>query len=118
MASAPFRRSAALWLAVIYGLLIVYASLHPFNGWRPLASMPAWQAWWLPWPPWRQRFDEFANVAGYIPFGALVFLAVLRRARGALAGSAGKFRGRVFFNPVAADRPAFGERARQGGLSA
>jgi VanZ family protein len=87
MASAPFRRSAALWLAVIYGLLIVYASLHPFTGWRPLASMPAWQAWWLPWPPWRQRFDEFANVAGYIPFGALVFLAVLRRARGALAAA-------------------------------
>jgi VanZ family protein len=81
MATRPFRRSAALWLVVIYALLIVYASLHPFSEWRLPAGAPAWQAWWLPWPPWRQRFDEFANVAGYVPFGALVFLAWVRQAR-------------------------------------
>ena len=87
MSSQPFRRSAALWLAVLYALLIVYASLHPFSGWRPPAGVPAWHAWWLPWPPWRQRFDEFANVAGYVPFGLLCFLAVLRQARGVLAAA-------------------------------
>jgi len=78
----PRRRSTlASLLALAYGLLVVYASLYPFSGWRwPLASFPQFLA--LPWPRWWQGFDVAANLLGYLPLGALLFVAQLRRGQG------------------------------------
>ena len=71
------HRSSAAPLAWLYAALIVYASLYPFIGWRvpgvsPLAFLG------LPWPHWWTWFDLVTNLLGYIPFGALVFGALVR----------------------------------------
>ena len=83
------QRSTALPLALVYAVLVVYASLYPFTGWR----WPAGASWsellWLRWPPWRDRFDDLANFIGYAPLGALLALGWARSgvavALGALA---------------------------------
>ena len=71
-------RSSARPLVAVYALLVAYATLHPFDGWR----WPPGVAWTelaaLPWPRWRNRFDEWSNFAGYLPFGALLFVARVR----------------------------------------
>jgi VanZ family protein len=60
------------YLAIAYLALIVYASLHPFSGWRMTGISPfvflgaAWPRYWTP-------FDLFINVAAYVPLG--LFLA-------------------------------------------
>jgi VanZ family protein len=77
---ARYRSSAAL-LAALYAALIIYASLYPFSGWRwPGLSVWAFltRAWWQ----WWTVFDVLANLAGYLPLGALVFGAVIRSGRG------------------------------------
>ena len=72
----------ARYLFVAYLLLVVYASLHPFFGWRD-RGLPAFA--WLtasfnrPVP----AFDVFVNVLGYMPLGFLAVLAVYPRWRGA-----------------------------------
>jgi VanZ family protein len=71
------HRSSAAPLAWLYAALIVYASLYPFADWRmpgvsPLAFLT------LPWPHWWTWFDLVTNLLGYIPFGALVFGALVR----------------------------------------
>jgi VanZ family protein len=71
------HRSSAAPLAWLYAALIVYASLYPFAGWHapgvsPLAFLT------LPWPHWWTWFDLVTNLVGYIPFGALVFGALVR----------------------------------------
>jgi VanZ family protein len=70
--------TTALPLALLAGLMVVYASLYPFEGWRWPPGVGVMELWLLPWPPWRDRFDEFANFAGYLPVGALVFGAFVR----------------------------------------
>ncbi|MBN8509444.1 MAG: VanZ family protein, partial [Burkholderiales bacterium] len=77
-------RSSAGALALVYALLIVYASLYPFGPWRWPPGVAAADALWLPWPPWRVAFDIAANVAGYLPLGALLAAARLRAGRRAL----------------------------------
>jgi VanZ family protein len=58
------------YLAIAYTALIVYASLHPFSGWRSLGISPfafldaAWPRYWT-------SFDLCINVAAYVPFGFL-----------------------------------------------
>ncbi|MDR0440392.1 MAG: VanZ family protein, partial [Candidatus Accumulibacter sp.] len=58
-------------LAIAYLALIVYASLHPFSGWRASGISPfvfldaAWPRYWT----W---FDLFGNLAAYLPFGLLL----------------------------------------------
>jgi VanZ family protein len=83
---AARHRSTALPLALAFAALIVYASLYPFTGWRWPAVHDGLVLLQLPWPPWRNRFDEGSNLLGYVPLGALLFLAVLRGAGGAWAG--------------------------------
>lgn len=86
------HRSTAGSLAAVYLMLVAYASLYPFEGWRWPAgqSLPALMA--LPWPPYRSRFDDWANLLGYAPLGALLVAAVLRNggstARALVAGIA------------------------------
>lgn len=71
-------RSLAGLLAGIYLLLLVYASLYPFEGWRWPAGAQAVEILRLQWPPWRNRFDEWANLLGYVPFGAMLFTFTVR----------------------------------------
>jgi VanZ family protein len=80
-------------LLAVYALLIVYASLYPFTGWRdPGASPFAYLI--APWPRWTSGLDAFLNVLGYAPCGLLC--AALLRVRvgrsaalgGALLGAA------------------------------
>jgi VanZ family protein len=71
------HRSSAAPLAWLYAALIAYASLYPFADWRmPGVSPLAFLA--LGWPQWWTWFDLVTNLIGYIPFGALVFGALVR----------------------------------------
>ncbi len=72
----PHRSSATL-LALIFAMLIVYASLYPFSGWRDQGINPFYFLS-APWPRYWSRFDVVANFLGYAPLGFLVTLSVLR----------------------------------------
>ena len=83
--STPRHRSSAAPLAWLYAALITYASLYPFVPWKvpgvsPLAFLT------LPWPPYWTGFDLTTNLLGYIPFGALVFGAIVRSGGRAMPG--------------------------------
>ena len=92
------HRSSAALLAVSYALVVVYASLYPFTGWRVGGA-----AWFefvgRPLPSYWTAFDVVANWLGYLPLGLLVFVALVRGAWGRwaafcvalLAGSALSF---------------------------
>jgi len=75
--NARQHRSSASLLSAVFALLIVYATLYPFEGWRdqgvsPLAFFNG------PWPKYWSRFDVVANGVGYIPLGFLLALAIMR----------------------------------------
>lgn len=72
------QRSSAIPLAWAYALLIVYASLYPFGPWRWPAGHGLLDLMVLPWPRWRDRFDEVANLLGYLPLGVLVYGGAVR----------------------------------------
>lgn len=71
------HRSSAVPLALLYTGLIVYASLYPFEGWRPPRAGIT-DFLWLPWPRWWTRFDLVSNLLGYLPLGLLLFVAAVR----------------------------------------
>ena len=74
------HRSSATPLAWMLAVIIAYASLYPFSGWRvPGAS--SWAFVGLPWPKFWTTFDVVANLLGYMPLGALVFGAAVRTGR-------------------------------------
>jgi VanZ family protein len=79
------------YLALLYGLAIVYSSLQPFANWMaPTAGTPFFL--FAPWSPRWTRFDVAVNVAAYAPFGFFVTLIPQRRpplARLAAAVTAG-----------------------------
>jgi VanZ family protein len=66
------------FLAALYGLAIVYASLQPFANW--MAPSPG-AAFFLfaPWPPRWVRYDIVTNLVAYIPFGFFVALVPRRQ---------------------------------------
>jgi VanZ family protein len=72
----PHRSSATL-LALIFALLIIYASLYPFSGWRDQGINPFYFLN-APWPRYWSRFDVVANFLGYAPLGFLATLALMR----------------------------------------
>ena len=80
------RRPSALARQALglYTALIVYGSWYPFSGWRSLGIGP-FAYLFDPMPQYLTAFDVVTNVLGYMPFGALVVLAVYPRGRGALA---------------------------------
>ena len=80
--TAPRHRSLAVPLSWLYAGLIAYASLYPFAGWREPLAAP-WAFLLLPWPRWWTAFDLWSNLIGYMPLGALVFVAAVRHGRGA-----------------------------------
>jgi VanZ family protein len=76
-------------LALAYLLVVAYASLHPFRGWRPppeeiLRFLTA------SWPQFVTLQDILVNVGAYIPLGLLLSVGYGARfgaARGALAAT-------------------------------
>src|SRR5262252_11250683 len=69
-------------LFVAYLLLVVYASLYPFSGWRD-RGLPAFAFLAAPFNRPVPAFDVFVNVLGYLPLGFLAVLAAYPRLRGA-----------------------------------
>ena len=74
----PRHRSSATPLALAYAALVLYASLYPFTGWRwpPGQALSALAV--LPWTNWQLPFDIASNLLGYLPLGALLFIALRR----------------------------------------
>lgn len=91
MSTEP-RSRLALYLALGYTLLIVYASLSPFAGWRD-PGHGAWHFLTGPWPRYIGVFDVVVNVLAYIPFSALVTASLLPVLRPRLAGALGLLAG-------------------------
>ena len=83
----PRHRSSAVPLTWLYGGLIVYASLYPFVGWR-VPGVGALDFVLLGWPRYWTRFDIVANLIGYLPFGLLLYVALVRSGRGSGAAAA------------------------------
>lgn len=76
-------------LALSYALLIVYACLHPFTGWRP-TGLPLFDFLQAPWPKYYRSADFVLNVLGFIPFGfvlAPALPAALGRSGSAIAAT-------------------------------
>ena len=70
-------RSSAWTLALLFVVLVVYASLYPFEGWRIQGVSPL-DFLWAPWPQYWTGFDLVANLLGYAPLGFLLALAMMR----------------------------------------
>ncbi len=82
----------ARYLLLAYVLLIIYASLHPFSGWRDQGvGAFAYLAGGL--PRYITSFDLVTNFAAYLPLGFVALLALHPHVRGvpalAAAGLAG-----------------------------
>lgn len=77
-------------LGVAYLLVIVYASLQPFLGWR-MPPDEVLRFLVAPWPRFITLQDVAVNVAAYVPLGALLSIGIGGRhgpARGAVAATA------------------------------
>ncbi|HOY01371.1 VanZ family protein [Zoogloea sp.] len=63
------RRSSPLaaYFAAAIGVLIVYACLHPFSGWRD-PGLPVFEFLSAPWPRYYTWVDLTVNVIGIVPF--------------------------------------------------
>ncbi len=74
---APTPTLLPRYLALAYAVLIVYASLHPFSGWRdPGVSLLAFVD--AAWPRYWTGFDLATNVLVYLPLGFFLTLALHR----------------------------------------
>lgn len=61
--------------ALIFTLLIIYASLYPFTGWRNIGVHPfSYLTDKLPY--YRTYFDIWTNIVGYMPLGMLMIFAL------------------------------------------
>src|SRR5882672_8900925 len=74
----------ARYLLIAYVLLVVYASLHPFSGWRD-RGLPPFAFVAAPFTRPMPVFDMVVNVIGYVPLGFLAALAAYPRLRGGRA---------------------------------
>jgi VanZ family protein len=68
---APLAR----YLAAAYALLVAYASLHPFSGWRDTGA-PLLGFLTAAWPRYYTGFDLAANILAYVPLGFLLVPAL------------------------------------------
>lgn len=87
--SAPAKPAVSYFARVsllIFTLLIVYASWYPFSGWRSIGLHPLGYLF-AKFPYYWTVFDVWTNVAGYMPFGMLMVLALYPKIRsfGAIA---------------------------------
>ena len=76
---APLARD----LAIVYALLIAYATLHPFTGWRDQGLSPF--AWLAIWPKIFLSGDLTFNLLAYVPLGMLAVWALYGRVGAALS---------------------------------
>ncbi len=65
------------YLALAYLALVVYASLHPFSGWRDPGLSPIFFLT-AAWPRYWTVFDLGINVLAYLPLGFLLALTLRR----------------------------------------
>jgi len=63
------------YLCIAYTILIAYASLHPFSGWRD-PGLPLLTFLEAPWPRYWTGFDLAVNVLSYLPLGFLLTLTL------------------------------------------
>jgi VanZ family protein len=76
------------YLAGLYALLIVYASLESFSAWMaPLPGAPFFL--FASWPPRFTRFDVAVNLLAYAPLGFFVALAGRRTTPARLTAATG-----------------------------
>lgn len=75
------HKTSAWPLSLVYGVLIVYASLYPFTDWRNQGPLP-FGFLLAPWPHYWTGFDLLTNGLGYAPLGFLLALAGLRTGQG------------------------------------
>lgn len=84
----------ARYLLLAYALLVIYASLHPFSGWRDQGA-GAFAFLGAALPRYITAFDLVTNFAAYLPLGFFALLALHPHLRGvpalAAAGLAGSF---------------------------
>ena len=89
MASSDLQRNAAgagesihsplpLYLAAAYTLLVIYASLHPFSGWRD-SGIPPTAFLAAAWPRYITNFDIVINLLAYLPLGFIWVPILLSR---------------------------------------
>ena len=76
--SYPRGSRLAGYLALVCLVLIVYASLIPFTGWRD-PGVGIWSFLFAPWSRHLRRFDIFINFLAYLPLGFLLVLALQSR---------------------------------------
>ena len=77
----PLQRRTTAWpLAWLCVMVIVYASLYPFEDWRNQDIAP-WSFVSAPWPQYQTLFDMGSNLLGYSPLGFWLSLAMLRSAK-------------------------------------
>ena len=74
---ATKRRTTAWMLSWLCVLVIVYASLYPFEDWRNQEIAP-WSFVLAPWPKYNTWFDINSNILGYSPLGFWLCLACMR----------------------------------------
>jgi VanZ family protein len=67
-------------LAIAYALLIAYACLNPFTGWRD-PGLPLFDFLAAPWPRYYTGLDLAFNVLGYVPLGFVLAPALATRMR-------------------------------------
>ncbi len=76
---AHYRSSPlAAYVAASIGLLIVYACLHPFAGWRD-PGLPVFEFLTLPWPRYYTWVDLTVNVIGIVPFSFALTATLMGR---------------------------------------
>ena len=75
MIKPTIRAPLAGYVALAYTLLIMYASLQPFAGWRmPPNEVLGFLA--APWPRYITASDIALNVVAYLPLGAMLYVAL------------------------------------------
>ena len=80
----PRPSPLARYLLLAYVLLVVYASLHPFSGWRD-QGVGAFVFLADGLPRYITAFDLLTNFAAYMPLGFFALLTLHPRVRGTLA---------------------------------
>ncbi len=75
------------YILTAYLLLVVYASLYPFSGWRDQGVSPD-AFLFAPMPRYFTIFDVAVNLAGYFPLGFLLVLAFNAPQRPVLSAAA------------------------------
>ncbi len=77
----PDRSRLAAYVVLAYTLVIVYASLQPFSGWRmPPDAMFGFLT--AARPRYLTANDILLNIAAYLPFGAMLVIALRTRHAG------------------------------------